>query len=152
MNDWITLLHTWNYYNIVSQLCSNKIKKKKLISLNSHLYSWQSPHMTYHTNQDSQVNPNALDFNPPRTLFISFSNSIFHSSCLIKLLQYACWNSRSNLSKISSKFKFISIPTLFLQVQGKTFIFIEDMDSPAALSSGGCFSPMLLEAADHRIG
>ena len=28
MYDWSALLYTWNQYNIVSQLYSNKIKKK----------------------------------------------------------------------------------------------------------------------------
>ena len=36
MHNWITLLYTWNYHNIVGQLYSNikeKVKKKRPVSL-----------------------------------------------------------------------------------------------------------------------
>ena len=137
---WWLMKHVCNPHSLIHHFSITPCQRpSELIPQNPHLYPWQSPHI----DQDSQLNPHPLDSHPHPHLCSSF---LIPSPLLpvIKTLSGCQLELKIKSQQMSSKSKFFSMPPLFLHVLGKTFIFNEDTDSPAALKWWLFFSLLLL--------
>ena len=60
MNNWVTLLYTQNFYNIISQLYSNKVKISKNKCCTTFFFCWKQSYNSHLTQSKSQNSSNTL--------------------------------------------------------------------------------------------